>query len=97
MASVHVAAVLDPEVRGARIQSWGHSVHWNEILAVLRKLRPLKKFVDDYPNPHHLKVSVDQSEAMALLKKWSDKPGKNGWSSLEDSVFDSITNPYLED
>jgi hypothetical protein len=97
VALVHVAAVLDPDVKRARIQTWGHSVHWNEVLTVLRKLRPSKKFVDDYPDPHHLKVSVDQSQAVALLKKWSDTPGKNGWTSLEDSVSDSIINPYIED
>ncbi|KAK3290218.1 putative aldehyde reductase 2 [Chaetomium fimeti] len=97
VALVHVAAVLDPEVKGARLQSWGHSTHWNEVLSVLRRLRPLKKFVDDYPDPHHLKVSVDQTEAVALLRKWTDEPHKNGWTSLEDSIFWNISNPYLED
>ncbi|KAK0716091.1 putative aldehyde reductase 2 [Lasiosphaeris hirsuta] len=84
VALIHVAAVLDPEVKNARLQSWGHSAHWNEILSILRRLRPQKEFVDDYSDPHHLKVSVDQTESVALLKKWSDKPGKNGWA------------PYLE-
>lgn len=97
VALVHVAAVLDPDVRNARIQSWGRSTHWNEVLAVLRKLRPLNKFVDDYPDPYHIKVSVDQSESVALLQKWSDEPGKKGWTSLEDSISENITNPYLED
>ncbi|KAH6855510.1 putative aldehyde reductase 2 [Chaetomium sp. MPI-CAGE-AT-0009] len=97
LALIHVAAVLDPEVKGARLQSWGHSTHWNEVLSVLRRLRPLKRFVDDYPDPHHLKVSVDQTEAVRLLKKWSNQPDKNGWTSLEDSIRENITNPYLED
>ncbi|RYP53704.1 hypothetical protein DL769_010470 [Monosporascus sp. CRB-8-3] len=96
VALIHVAAVLDPEVKNARLQSWGHSAHWNEVLSILRRLRPQKKFVDDYPDPHHLKVSLDQTESVALLKKWSDKPDKNGWTSLEDSIFENITNPYLE-
>ncbi|KAK5654695.1 hypothetical protein OQA88_7019 [Cercophora sp. LCS_1] len=97
VALVHVAAVLDPEVKNARLQCWGHSSHWNEILAILRKLRPEKQFVDDYPNPRHLQVSVDQTESVALLKKWSENPDKNGWTSLEESIFENITNPYLED
>jgi flagellar motor component MotA len=96
VALIHVAAVLDPEVNKARIQAWGHSAHWNEILAILRRLRPEKKFVDDYPDAQHLKVSIDQTEAIELLKKWSDKPDKNGWTSLEESIFENITNPYLE-
>lgn len=94
VASIHVAAVLDPEVNNARLQSWGHSTHWNDILAILRKLRPQRDFIADYPDPQHVKVSVDQSDSLALLKKWS---GKDGWTSLEDSVFESINNLYLTD
>jgi hypothetical protein len=96
VALLHVAAVLDPEVKNARLQCWGHSSHWNEILSILRKLRPQKKFVDDYPNLDHLKVSIDQTESVALLKGWSDRPNKGGWTSLEDSIFENITNPYLK-
>lgn len=96
IALIHVAAVLDPEVKNARLQSWGHSSHWNEILAIMRRLRPQKEFVDDYPDPYHLKVSVDQTESVDLLRKWSDKPGKNGWTSLEESVSENISNPWLE-
>ena len=89
---IHVAAVLDPEVKNARLQSWGHSTHWNDILAILRKLRPQKEFIEDYPDPQHLKISVDQSDSVALLKKWF---GKDGWTSLEDSVSENINTPYL--
>lgn len=96
VALIHVAAVLDLEINNARLQSWGHSAHWNEILAILRRLRPEKKFVDDYPNPYHLKVVLDQTGSVALLKKWSNIPDRKGWTSLEDSIFENITNPYLE-
>jgi len=92
VALIHIAAVLDPEVKNARLQSWGHSAHWNDVLAILRERCPQKKFIDDYPKPYYLKVSVDQSESLALLRKWSDK---DGWTSLEDSISENITNPYL--
>jgi hypothetical protein len=97
VALIHVAAVLDPDVKNARLQCWGHSAHWNEILAILRKLRPQKDFVGDYPELHHIRVSVDQTESFALMKKWSNDSGKNGWTALEDSIVENITNPYLED
>lgn len=97
VALIHVAAILDPEVKKARLQSWGHSAHWNEVLCVLRRLRPKRKFVDDYPGPRHLKITLDQTESVALLQKWSGKSDKNGWTSLDDSIFENITNPYLED
>ncbi|KAL2787947.1 hypothetical protein BJX66DRAFT_309711 [Aspergillus keveii] len=96
VALLHVAAALDPDVKNARLQAWGHSANWNEILAILRELRPNKKFVDDYPDPHHLRVSIDQAESVALLNKWRQRPGKGGWTSLEDSILENITNPYLE-
>jgi len=99
VATIHVAAVLDPEVKSARLQAWGHSAHWNDILSILRRLHPQKKFVDDYPDPQHLTVSIDQAESITLLRKWSPgnlKPDRNGWMALEDSIFENITNPYLE-
>lgn len=97
VALIHLAAVLDPEVKSARLQAWGHSAHWNDILSILRKLRPQRGFVDDYPDLQHLKVSVDQTESLALLEKWScDRFSKNGWTSLEESVRDNIVNQYLE-
>ncbi|KAI1817709.1 putative aldehyde reductase 2 [Poronia punctata] len=94
VALIHVAAILDPKVKNARLQSWGHSAHWNEFLAILRELRPQKKFIDDYPNPYHLKVAVDQSDSLALLSKWA---GRDGWTSLKESIAANINNPYLED
>lgn len=94
VALLHLAAMLDPEIKNVRLQSWGHRAHWNDILAILRKLRPQKEFIDGYPSPYYLKVSVDQSESVALLRKWSSK---HGWTSLEDSISESINNPYLTD
>jgi hypothetical protein len=94
VARVHVAAVLDPDVKNVRLQSWGHSAHWNEILAILRELRPQKTLIEDYPKSYHLQVLVDQSDSEALLKKWS---GQDGWTPLRQSVSENITNPYLLD
>jgi hypothetical protein len=96
VALVHVAAVLDPEVKDARIQAWGHSVHWNEVLAVLRELCPERTFVDDYPESYHLQVSVDQSQSVELMKKWSGKADRSGWTTLKESIVENVRNPYLE-
>ncbi|KAK0648649.1 putative aldehyde reductase 2 [Cercophora newfieldiana] len=97
VALIHVAAVLDLEVKNARLQSWGHSSHWNEILSILRRLRPGKEFVDDYPDLHHLKVLADQTESVELLKRWSDQPGKQEWISLEESILGSINSRFLDE
>jgi hypothetical protein len=94
IAAIHVAATLDPTVTNARIQSWGHPTHWNEVLAVLRELRPTRDFVDDYPETYHIKVSVDQSEALALLRKWT---GRNDWIARRQSIVENVNTPFLED
>ncbi|KAF4957607.1 hypothetical protein FSARC_11246 [Fusarium sarcochroum] len=93
IATLHVAATLDPEVKNARLQTWGHSTNWNEFLAILRKLRPEKEFMADYPDPYYLTISTDQSESVALLKKWA---GQDGWKSLEDSISEGIESPYFQ-
>ncbi|KAH6887046.1 hypothetical protein B0T10DRAFT_539215 [Thelonectria olida] len=93
IALLHVAAILDPEVKNARLHTWGHSSQWNEFLAVLRKLRPQKEFIADYPDPYYLTMSTDQSESIALLKKWA---GQDGWKPLKDSISESIENPYFQ-
>ncbi|KAF4495700.1 Aldehyde reductase 2 [Fusarium agapanthi] len=36
VALVHVAAILDPKVKEARLQTWGHKAHWNDFLPILR-------------------------------------------------------------
>ncbi|KAJ4256209.1 hypothetical protein NW762_009287 [Fusarium torreyae] len=70
IALLHVAAMSDPEINNARLQTWGHYAHFNEFLAILRELRPQRKFMANYPETWHLKVSTDQAEAEGILKKW---------------------------
>ncbi|PNP58456.1 hypothetical protein FNYG_15119 [Fusarium nygamai] len=91
VALIHVAAILDPEVKDARLQAWGHKAHWNDFLPILRELRPQRKFIDDYPETFYLKPSTDQSESVALLKKWA---GQEDWKPLRQIITEAINNPY---
>ncbi|KAM0541480.1 hypothetical protein ACHAPJ_013215 [Fusarium lateritium] len=93
VAILHVAAMLDPDLKNARLQTWGHSTNWNEFLAILRKLCPEKEFIADYPDPYYLTISTDQSESVELLKKWA---GQEGWKSLNDSIAEQINSPYFQ-
>ncbi|KAF4415180.1 hypothetical protein F53441_14654 [Fusarium austroafricanum] len=93
IAILHVAAVLDPEVKNARLHSWGHLIHWNDFLAIFRSLRPQKEFIPDYPDPKYLTLNTDQSPSLELLKKWG---GKDGWKSLKDSLTESVDNEYFQ-
>ncbi|KAH8891539.1 NAD(P)-binding protein [Thozetella sp. PMI_491] len=86
-ALLHVAAVLDPEVKNARLQAWGHRANWNDLLAVMRRLYPAEKFIDDIPNLPQLSVTADFRQPLALLKKWFDQ---EGWMSLEEIVESNL-------
>ncbi|KAH8692307.1 putative NAD dependent epimerase/dehydratase [Talaromyces proteolyticus] len=86
-ALLHVAAVLDPEVKNERLPGWGEYCNWNDILAIMRRLYPDRKFIDDLPGLTKLQVTTDSTQSLALLKKWG---GQKGWKPLEVTVADSM-------
>lgn len=87
VAVLHVAATLDPEVKNARLQAWADNVNWNDLLAIMRKQRPEKKFIDDIPNLPRMSITSDFTESLKLLKKWA---GQDGWKPLEETVDDNL-------
>ncbi|KFY46762.1 hypothetical protein V494_00342 [Pseudogymnoascus sp. VKM F-4513 (FW-928)] len=89
VALLHVAAALDPEVNGARLQAWAEYCNWNDVLTILRRLYPQRKFTDDLPVHPPLTVTTDFSQPLALLKKWGNQ---DGWKTLEETVADNMKN-----
>jgi hypothetical protein len=85
VAILHVAALLDPECNGARLQAWADYCNMNDILAVLRRLYPQRKFRDDFTNQTQLTITTDFDQQVALLKKWG---GQDRWRPLEQTVAD---------
>ncbi|WZH50047.1 Epimerase domain-containing protein [Fusarium acuminatum] len=92
VATLHVAAVLDPAVNNARLHVWGHRTHWNDFLTTIRRLRPQREFIEDWPKPQYLTMYTDQFESVELLRKWG---GQNGWKALETSITESVENEYF--
>jgi hypothetical protein len=84
---LHVAAILDSQVDGTRLHAWAEYSNWNDMLAIMRKLFPHHKFVDDFPNMTRLSITADCSEALKLLRKWGG--GQDRWRSLEELVVDA--------
>lgn len=87
VALLHVAAALDADTKSARLQVWGRHAAWNDFLAIMRRLWPGRKFIDDLPDTAYLGASTDQSQSLALLKKWG---GRDDWKPLDESVRDTI-------
>lgn len=92
VALLHVAAILDPEVKNARLQAWAQPFNWNDVLAIMRKLYPQLEFMHDLPNHPELSLSTDFSQPLALLNKWAHQ---HGWISLEETVSENM-RPLVE-
>jgi len=85
--------MLDTDMRSERIQAWGRYHTWMEVFAVLRKLYPRHKFVDDdFSGLPDLSLTTDESRPLALMKKWG---GQGEWRKFEDTVRDNLK--HVED
>ena len=84
-ARCHVAALLSSDVNNERLFTFAHPYNWNDILAILRKLYPEQKFMDDIPNLGRDLSKVSNGRAEELVRRF----GRPGWTSLEESVADA--------
>ena len=89
---LHVAAALDPKIKGERIQAWGHSINWDEVLDIMRELYPKEKWVADFVSGAKLSITTDTAVPLALLKKWGNQ---DGYKTVRDTVAESV-DVYLK-
>ncbi|KAK1531555.1 hypothetical protein CPAR01_11204 [Colletotrichum paranaense] len=87
VALLHVAVVLDPDCNGARLQAQGEYCNMNDILAILRRLHPEKKSMNDFPNQTELRITAEYDQLVELLRK---RGGQDGWTPLKNSVIEEI-------
>lgn len=81
-ARVHVAALVYSDVQDERLFTFAYPYNWNDILAVLRKLYPERKFMDDIPDLGHDLSIVTNERAEELLRRW----GLPGWTNLGQTI-----------
>ncbi|KAI7761413.1 hypothetical protein LZL87_002228 [Fusarium oxysporum] len=87
VAIIHVAAAIDPEVHGRRIQVLAASFTWNHCLDILRSAYPNRNFVDNFiSGDPKLIYNIENDIALDLLQKWAGR----GWISLEASVTEVV-------
>ncbi|KAH8888143.1 NAD(P)-binding protein [Thozetella sp. PMI_491] len=87
VAMVHVGAAIDSNIAGERIYAIAEHTDWNDFLAILRRLYPEKKFMDDMPDLGRFRGEVDTSLARGMLKKWG---ARDAWVPLEDGIKDTF-------
>ncbi|KAL7896046.1 hypothetical protein HDV63DRAFT_89281 [Trichoderma sp. SZMC 28014] len=88
VALLHIAALLDPEVNGCRLQAWAEPANWNDLLRTLRKFCPNNTSIaSDIPNEANIELTTDTTECISLLKKWGNQ---NGFKTTEEAVKDTL-------
>lgn len=85
-ARLHVAALIDPDVKNQRILAFAHPFNFNDVLACLRKLAPGKNFPPDVEGLGRDLSRLDNRPGADLLRKF----GRKGWVRLEESVRANI-------
>lgn len=83
-ARLHVAGLLDPNVKDQRIFGLVQEFNWTDVFAILRKLRPelqLPKLPENEARDYTEVLPKDKAEK--LLRDFFGQPG---WTSLEDSL-----------
>lgn len=81
-ARLHVAAAIHPDVVSERIFGFAEPQNGDTMLDILRKLYPAKTFPENFQAGQDLSEVLPRARAEALLQDM----GRDGWTSLEDSV-----------
>jgi nucleoside-diphosphate-sugar epimerase len=82
-AKLHVAGLVDPETNGERLFGFAEPQNWNTVLALLRKIYPEHKFVDDLAD---VKTDTSKAPTESALKTLKNVYGFDSWTSLETTL-----------
>jgi nucleoside-diphosphate-sugar epimerase len=81
-AKLHIAALLNPDVKGERLFGYAEPFNYNDLVKTLRKLHPDHKFPDEIDGIGRDMSTVPNGRAEELLKPF----GLEGWTRLEASL-----------
>ena len=85
-AKLHVAALLDPSQNGERIFACAAPFNWNDVLHILRDIKPDKSIRDDFQDLGRDVSVLPNDAAEQLLRKHYN----HGWTSLKETVIQNI-------
>ncbi|KAJ5900145.1 NAD(P)-binding protein [Penicillium taxi] len=88
-ARLHLVALLDPSVRDERIFAFAEPQNWNDVVAILKQLRPENTLIPNAPSVdvRDLTDVKPAKRAEELLKRFF---GRSGWVTLEESLAAGI-------
>ncbi|GAB7355462.1 hypothetical protein MBLNU459_g5964t1 [Dothideomycetes sp. NU459] len=86
-ARLHVAALVDPDVKGERLFAFSGPYNWNIVLRIMRKLQPDRELPEDIKDNSQDKSNVvPRARAEAILKKNFGA----GFIGLEQSIKENL-------
>lgn len=89
---LHVAAAIHPEVKSERVFGAAHPFSWDEILEIMRKQNPERKFMENFCPSTEVSIHfAGRDRAESLLRDL----GSEGFTSLEDTVW-ANTQPFRD-
>lgn len=86
-ARLHVAAATDSSIRNERILAFAEPYTWNNVLELIRKLRPEAKVPQNIDNNDQDLSTVDNQLAIRILK---ERFGLQGFTPLEQGIKDNL-------
>lgn len=86
-AKLHIVALVNPDVQNERIFAFAETYTRHQLFTIIKEARPNAK-IEAVPesNDRDLSEVTERSRAVALLG-WF---GKDGFTSLKESVIDTI-------
>ena len=89
-ALLHLAALTDSDIRNERIFAFAEPFNWNDVLRVLRKLRPNHTFSPDMEDDmKDLSIVAPHARAEEILKR---NFGQEGFTPLEETLEANIAH-----
>lgn len=94
VAKLHVAALVDADVKNERLFAVGGTKSVNQILSCFRSHFPEKTFLDDFAagtagSQVDRSTIVEAGRAEEVLKRIN---GGVGWKGLEDSIIENVAD-----
>ena len=82
-------ALLDSSVQSERIFAFAHAPSWNDIISILRTLRPENQHLLQLPKDEgrNLLEIVRRDRAVSLLRSFFNQPD---WTPLEETLAAGI-------
>jgi hypothetical protein len=89
-ARLHIAALIDADIKNERVFAFSEPYNWNSVLAAMRKARPDSKVPEDLKdNSKDLSKVLPRARAEEILKK---NFGQDSFIGLEESIKANIQN-----